>query len=178
VSGKAAPLVGGPPGMELHTVVEVLPGGVVGGTFPVVVIGAGIEPNGTTGVIIDVEIRPSTVGGVRTGIAVTEGDGGVCIIGGSCAGIAVAEAVGTIMTAPPFPEVEELTGIAIGDDVVTIAAGTVPLAPAIEDREVTGTTGVPGAICPVGAEQVTTVPGVVGSEVSGTGASVVSGAPG
>jgi hypothetical protein len=178
-SGKAAPLVGGPPGMELHTVVEGLPSGVVGEMFPVVVatIGVGMVPNGAAGVIIAVEAGLITVDGVGTGIAVMEGDGGAWITGGSGAGIATTDAVGTTMTVLPFAEVEEFAGTA---DVVGAAtiAGVVTVVPAIDDREVTGTAGVPGAICPVGVEQVTTVPGIVGSVANGTGANVVSGAPG
>jgi hypothetical protein len=179
-SGKAAPLVGGPPpGIELHTVVEGLPSGVVGGMLPVVVmtIGVGMVPNGAAGVMIAVGARLNTVDGIGTGIAAMEGDGGACIMRGSCAGMATTEAGGTTMTGLPFVEVEELAGTA---DVVgaAIIAGIVPVVPIADDRDVTGTAGVPGAICPVGVEQVTTVPGVVGSEASGTGANVVSGAPG
>jgi len=178
-SGKAAPLVGGPPGIELHTVVEGLPSGAVGGTFPVVVttIGVGMVPNGAAGVIIDVETGLSTVDGVGTGIAVMEGDGGGCMMGGNCAGIAVTGAVGTTTTELPFVEVGELAGIVVVAGAATIA-GIVPVVTAIDDREVTGSAGVPSVICPVGVEQVTTVPGIVGSEASGTGASVVSGALG
>jgi hypothetical protein len=178
-SGKAAPLVGGPPGIELHTVVEGLPSGAVGGTFPVVVttIGVGMVPNGAAGVIIDVETGLSTVDGVGTGIAAAEGDGGVCLTGNSGAGIPTRETIGKAVTVLPVAEVEELAGIV---DVVgaTDIDCVIPPTPAIDDREVTVTAGVPGVICPVGVEQVTTVPGIVGSEASGTGASVVSGAPG
>jgi len=92
-SGKAAPLVGGPPGAELHTVVEALPSGVVGETFPVVVgtIGVGMVPNADPGVVgdivaaddivvavvpdTDVETLLGAVDGADTGIAVIEGDG-------------------------------------------------------------------------------------------------------
>jgi hypothetical protein len=172
-------LVGGPPGIELHTVLKVPPSRVVGGMFPVAVmtIGVGMVPNGAPGVIIAREAGLSTVNGVGTGIAVMGGDGGFCITGGSCAGIAVTEAVGTTITVLPFAEVEELAG---GADVVGTAEfdAVVPAVPAIDDRDVTGTAGVPGVICPVGAEHVTTVPGIVGSEASGTGANVVSGRPG
>ncbi len=47
-SGKAAPLVGGPPGTELHTVVEELPIDGAGEMYPVVVItiGVGMVPSG------------------------------------------------------------------------------------------------------------------------------------
>jgi hypothetical protein len=175
-SGKAAPLVGGPPGTKLHTVVEGLPSGAVGGTFPVVVttIGVGMVPNGAAGVIVDVETGLSTVDGVGTGSAVTEGDGGGCLSGG---GTPTSETIGTAMTVLSFAELDELAGIV---DVVgaTDIDCVIPPVPAIDDREVTGTAGVPGVICPVGVEHVTTVPGIVGSEASGTGASVVSGAPG
>jgi hypothetical protein len=172
-------LVGGPPGTELHTVFEGLPSGIVGGMFPVVVttIGVGIVPNGAAGIITDVGTGLITINGVGTGIAVMGGDGGFCITGGSCAGIAVTEAVGTTITVLPFAEVEEL---AVTADAIGIAEfdAVVPAVPAIDDKDVTGTVGVPGVICPVGVEHVTTVPGIVGSEASGTGANVVSGGPG
>ena len=172
-------MVGGPPGIELHTVVEALPSGVVGEVFPVevITIGVGMVPNGAAGVITAVEAGLGAIDDVGTGIAATEGDGGVGLIGASGAGIPTSETIGTAMTVLPFAEVEELAGIA---DVVGAAdiAGVIPTVPAIDDSEVTGTAGVPGVICPVGVEQVTTVPGIVGSEASGTGANVVSGAPG
>jgi hypothetical protein len=46
-SGKAAPLVGGPPGMELQTTVEELPSGAVGEIVPVVLVTSdvGMVPN-------------------------------------------------------------------------------------------------------------------------------------
>jgi hypothetical protein len=52
-SGKAAPLVGGPPGIELHTVVDELPSGNTGDMVPVVLptIDVGIVPNGVAGII-------------------------------------------------------------------------------------------------------------------------------
>lgn len=176
-SGKAAPLVGGPPGRELHTVVEGLPSGVVGGVFPIVVmtIGAGMVPNSAEGIIIDVETGLIAVCG--TGIAVIEGDGRACIASGCGvgAGIAKTDVVGPTMIV--LVEVAEFAGTA---DVVGAAttAGVIPVVPAIDVREVTGTAGVPGAICPVGVEQVTAVPGIVGSEANGTGVNVVSRAPG
>jgi hypothetical protein len=48
-SGKAAPLLGGPPGVELHPVVDALPSGNASGIVPVVLrtIGVGTDPNGT-----------------------------------------------------------------------------------------------------------------------------------
>ena len=45
-SGKSAPLVGGPPGVELHPVVDELPGGDAGDTVPVVLpIGEAMVPS-------------------------------------------------------------------------------------------------------------------------------------
>jgi hypothetical protein len=108
-SGKAAPLLGGPPGIELHTVVEGLPGGVVGVTLPVVVMpmGVGMVPNGAAGVIVvgdivvvddvivvvapgmDVETVLRAVNDVGTGIAATEGGGRAGSVGGCGAGMVV-----------------------------------------------------------------------------------------
>jgi hypothetical protein len=172
-------LVGGPPGIELHTVVEGLPSGVVGAAFPVVVttIGAGMVPNGAAGIVIAVEAGIGAVNAVGTGIAATEGDGGGCLMSSGGGGTPTSETIGTAMTVLPFAELEELAGIADVVGAMDIDC-VIPPVPAIDDREVTGTAGVPGVICPVGVEQVTTVPGVVGSEASGTGAKVVSGAPG
>jgi hypothetical protein len=147
--------------------------------FPVEVmtIGVGMVPNGAAGVITAVEAGLGVIDDVGTGIAATEGDGGVCLTGVSGAGTPTSETIGTAMTGLPVAEVGELAGIV---DVVgaTDIDCVIPPAPAIDDREVTVTAGVPGVICPVGVEQVTTVPGIVGSEASGTGANVVSGAPG
>ena len=206
-SGKAAPLLGGPPGVELHIVVEELPIGVIGAMFPVVVmtIGVAIVPNGEAdviaavgGVIVDdvvivvvpaIDVEIGTVDDVGTGTAVKEGDGKGGTAGGCGAGTVepgksvmndvagCAESVRNGAVALPVVDVAKL-----GDTAVVVgvaAAGSiVPLVPTIADKAATGTGGVPGAICPVGVEQVTTVPGVVGSEANGTGANVVSGAPG
>jgi hypothetical protein len=168
-------LVGGPPGVALHTVVEGLPSGGIGGMFPVEVmtIGVGMVPNGAAGVIIAVDAGLATVDDVGTGIAVMEGVGGFCIMFGSGAGMNTTDLVGTTVTVLPLAEVEELAEAVDAGGAATIA-DIVPVAPTIDDS----TAGVPGVICPVGVEQVTTVPGIVGSVASGTGANVVSGAPG
>jgi hypothetical protein len=205
-SGKAAPLLGGPPGIELHVVAEELPSGVIGGMLPVVVmtIGVAIILNGEAdviatvgGVIVDdvvivvvpaIDVEIGTVDDFGIGTAVKEGDGRVGTAGGG--GTGTVEPGKSLMNdvagcadsdrygaiALPVVGVEEPGG---GAEVVgtTETDGVVPAAPTA-DMEATGTADVPGAICPVGVEQVTTVPGVVGSEASGTGANVVSGAPG
>jgi hypothetical protein len=190
-SGKAAPLVGGPPGIELHTVVEGLPSGSVGEMFPVVVtpIGVGMVPNGAACVIMDVETGLSTADDAGTGTAVMEGNGRGGGAGGCGAGMVepgksdmndvagCADSVRYGVAVLPVADVNEVAGTA---DVVGAADvdGTAPVVPAIDDREGTGTAGVAGVVCPVGVEQVTNVPGMVGSEASGSGANVVSGAPG
>jgi hypothetical protein len=205
-SGKAAPLPGGPPGVELHMMVDGLPSGVIGEMLPVVVgtIGAGMVPNGEPGIIddivvaddavaagfasIDVVTAPGTVDDVGTGTAVREGGGKDGTAGGGGAGMVestktlAADVSGCWENVSgairlPIVGVEELRGSAW---IVGAADsdGIVAVVPVSADMEATGTAGVPGAICPVGAAQVTTVPGVVGLEAGGTGASVVSGASG
>jgi hypothetical protein len=88
-------LVGGPPGVELHTTVEGLPSGAVGEVFPVVVVtnGVGMVPSAAVGIIavgdivvvdgIIVAAVPSgdvgpvlvTVDDAGTGTGAMEGDG-------------------------------------------------------------------------------------------------------
>jgi hypothetical protein len=202
-SGKAAPLAGGPPGVELHTLIDELPTGDTGDKVPMVLppIDVGMVPNGVDdisevdGVIavvppaMGVETVLGTVDGVvGTGGTVMEGEGRGGSAGGCGAGIVepkisvtndvagCADSVRNGAGVLPVAEVEELAGT----DVVGTADidGIAPAVAAVDDPEVTGTAGVPGVICPAGVEQVTTVPGIVGSEASGSGANVVSGVPG
>jgi hypothetical protein len=198
-SGKAAPLVGGPPGVELHTVVDELPSGDAGAIVPVVLpmIDVGMVPNAVPDVIavdavivanaviaaalpvVDVEVGPGTVDGVGVGVAVEEVEDAPM----------ADDDTGTVE--PGKSDINEDAGCAdstSGAAVADVEAGTAAIVGAAEIKgaipiplpvvELMDTVGVPGAICPVGVEQVTTVPGVVGSEASGTGASVVPGAPG
>ena len=186
-SDKAAPLVGGPPGVELHTVVDELPSGVVGDVIPVVLptIGVGMLPNAATGIIaldnivvvdgvivvdgtIDVETVLGPLDGVGTGVLLNAERGAV---GGS--GIPGAGG-GGMVGLEIVDAAEGVAGVVGGADIDDV----VPVVPLVADMEVTATAGVPGVISPDGVAQVTTVPGVVGSEASGTGASVVSAAPG
>jgi hypothetical protein len=204
-SGKAAPLVGGPPGVELQTVVDELPSGDTGDMVPVVLptIGAGMVPNAVAGIIaiedivvvdgvivavlpaMDVDTVLDTVDGVGTGAAVMAGGGGAGIADGGGAGMVVPGMVDRNDVAGCADNVS-IGAVVLFVDVEEVAGigvtaetdGIVPIAPPSADMEITGTAAVPGAICPVGVEQVTAVPGVVGSEASGTGASVVSGVPG
>jgi hypothetical protein len=200
-SGKAAPLVGGPPGVELHTVVDGLPSGDTGGMVPVALLtkGVGMVPNAVPGIVVvddvvivvdgmvvavlptmDVEAVVGTViDGVGADVAPTAPSGddanGTVEPGKSVindvAGVADNKSGAAELLVVAAGEVAGIVGIIAAAD----GEGVVPVVPPTADMEVTGTVGVPGAICPVGVAQVTTVPGVVGSEASGTGASVVSG---
>ena len=204
-SGKAAPLVGGPPGVVLHTVVDGLPTEDTGDMVPVVLPtnGVRIVPNAIPGIIVvegiilvdgiivavlptmDVEAVVGTIDGVgAVGAAVTAGAAAAAVrddaTGIVVPKISVANDVAGV--ADSNSGAVELAVVAARDAAVSggvVAAagveGVVPIAPPVTGMEIIGTGGVPGAICPVGVAQVTTVPGVVGSEASGTGASVVPG---
>ena len=196
-SGKAAPLVGGPPGVVLHTVVDGLPSGDTGDMVPVVLPtnSVGMVPNAIPGIIvvdgIIVVVLPTmgveavgTIDGVGVDVAAAAGSSAVAVtddatgivvpkksVANDVAGVADSDS-GAVELA-----VAAARDAAVSGGVVAAAGveGVVPIAPPVADMEITGTGGVPGAICPVGAAQVTTVPGVVGSEASGTGANVVTG---
>jgi hypothetical protein len=201
-SGRAAPLVGGPPGVELHTMVDAPPTGGADGMVPVVLPtnGVGMVPKARDDmVVVDAGIAgaPPIMDG-ETALDIVDGGGtyGTAMEGGGRAGVVGSGGAGMVVPgmsvmndvagcadsvrygAIPLPvaDGEEAAGTA---DIVGIAAadGNDPIVPPMADMDVTGTAGVPGAICPVGVEQVTTVPGVVGSEASGTGTRVVSGVP-
>ncbi|HEY0910371.1 MAG TPA: hypothetical protein VGD75_09075, partial [Bradyrhizobium sp.] len=169
-SGKAAPLVGGPPGVELHTVVEEMPSGTVGEMFPVVVptIGVGIVPNTAVGAIavgdidganaviaavvlgMDVDRVLMTVDGAGTGTAVIEGDGS----GGSAGGCGA----GTVE--PGKSVMNEVAGCA--DSVRNGVAAP----PAVDVEEVADIAGVVGAADIGGSAPV--VPAVDEKELTGT----------
>ncbi len=205
-SGKAAPLVGGPPGVELHAVVDELPNGDTGDVVPVVLprIGEGMVPSGVAGIIasddiaavddIVVAVAPGayvetvlgTVDDVGTGTGALEGDGRAGTAGGGGAGtvelgyVEMNDVAGCADRARYCVVVLSVVGV---DEIVNAVStgetdGRVPVVTGIAEVKVAGAAGVPGVICPVGVEQVTTVPGVVGSEANGTGARVVSGVPG
>jgi hypothetical protein len=99
-SGKAAPLVGGPPGTLLHTVVDGLPTGDTGATVPVVLttIGVGMVPNGGAGIIAVDDIAAELVAMVETvrdtvgsGTGVMEGRGRGGALGNGGAGTVVSK---------------------------------------------------------------------------------------
>jgi hypothetical protein len=199
-------LVGGPPGVELHTAVDALPSADTGDIVPIVLppIGVAMVPSAVAGIIamddivvvdsdivdvlpaMDVATVLGTVDGADMGDAVMAGGGGAAIVGVGDTGtvepgsVDMKDVAGCAdsKSGALVPLVVDVKEVAGTADVVSAADidGVVP--PPNADMEITDTAGVPSAICPVGVEQVTTVPGVVGSEASGTGASVVSGVPG
>jgi hypothetical protein len=205
-SGKAAPLVGGPPGVELHTVVDELPSGATGDVVPVVLprIGEGMVPSGVAGIIAsddivvvddivvavlpgtDVGTMLDTIDGAGTGTGAMVGDGRAGTAGGGGAGTVELGNTDMNDVAGCADSVRycavELSVVGADETVGAGSAGEtdgiVAVVVGIAGVDVTGAAGVPCTICPVGAEQVTVVPGVVGSEACGTGASVVSGVPG
>ena len=188
--------------MELHTVVDGLPSGVVGEMFPVVVrtIGEGMVPSGAAGAMavgdiivvdavmavvpdMDVETVPGTVDRTGTGTGVIEDCGGG---GATYCGTGMLEPGKTVAADVSGCWENVSGGITIGGSADVVGAvetdGVVPIVAPVAKVEgaadIMVAAGVPGVICPVGVEQVTTVPGTVGSEASGTGANVVSGVPG
>ena len=105
-SGKAAPLVGGPAGVELHTAVDEVPSGDSGDMVPVVLptIVEGMVPKGFDDIVVggvvvvddvivavlpgmDVETVLDPVDVVGTDGAVMEGDGRGGTAGGRGAGM-------------------------------------------------------------------------------------------
>jgi hypothetical protein len=169
-SGKAAPFVGGPPGVELHTVVEGLPSRDVGDMVPMVLptLGVGIVPNGAAGTIavdkivvvdgvivavlpaMDVETVLGTVDSIGTGAAVMEGAGRAGIAGGGGAGT----------VEPGIVDKNDVAGCA---DSVRIGA-VVLLVVGVE--EVAGTVDIVGAAETDGI--VAGVPPIADMEVTGT----------
>jgi hypothetical protein len=171
-SGRAAPLVGGPPGVELHTVVEGLPSGFAGEMFPVVVtpIGVGMVPN-TAGIVavddivvvgavivvvvpgMDVETVFNVVDNVGAGIGTMEGAGRGGTAGGCGAGMVV----------PGKSVMNDVAGCADSDrfGVVVLPMNDVaPGVPTIGMEDVAGTADIDGVV-PI-------APAIDDREVTGT----------
>ncbi len=192
-SGKAAPLVGGPPGVVLQTVVEGLPSGDTGEMVPVVLAttGVGMVPSAVPDINAVDDVIAAGMVLPNVGAATVAGTGDAAMEGASSDEVAAIDAAGVVE--PGMVDWKEVAGCAeSANGAVELAVGNVGAAdgtlgiPETADVvaivpgiiEVNATVGVAGPICPVGVAQVTTVPGVDGSDASGTGARVVSGAPG
>jgi hypothetical protein len=176
-SGRAAPLVGGPPGIELHTVVDELPSGDTGTMLPVPLptIRVGMVPKAVVGIVvvddsvvvedsvvvdcvvvgvmtaIDVETVPDTVDGVATGVAVMEGGGGAGIAGGG--GDGTAE--------PGMVDMNDVAGCADSvSGAVALAVVEVEPAAIVATVEIDGVVPV---VAPVANVELTGTAGVPGA---------------
>jgi hypothetical protein len=120
-SGKTAPVIGGPPGSELHTTVGWLPTGGAGATVPVELMPIGVRmvPNGVAGIImVD-------------------------------AGIVAAEVGVIVAVAPPIADMEVIGTAGLPDTICGIGVPQVTNVPGVAGLEANGTganvvTGVPG----------------------------------
>jgi hypothetical protein len=175
-SGKAAPFVGGPPGVELHTVVEGLPSRDVGEMVPIVLptLGVGIVPNGAAGVIavdeivvvddinvavlpaMDVETMLVAVDGIATGVAMKEGGGGAGIAG----------AVGTGTVEPGIVDMNDVAGVAESASIGATVLPVVDVAEVVGVADIVAAADVDGVVPvvpPVADTEVTVIAGVAGA---------------
>ena len=175
-SGKAAPFVGGPPGVELHTVVEGLPSRDVGEMVPIVLptLGVGIVPNGAAGVIavdeivvvddinvavlpaMDVETMLVAVDGIATGVAMMEGGGGAGIAG----------AVGTGTVEPGIVDMNDVAGVAESASIGATVLPVVDVAEVVGVADIVAAADVDGVVPvvpPVADMEVTLTTGVAGA---------------
>jgi hypothetical protein len=120
-SGNAAPLVGGPPGVELHTTVDEVPSDTVGEVVPVVLatIGVGMVPNATgvaavNGIVIIAVVPPAMDGRTALGIVAVDGVGVVVdaedVAGGVSNGAATANVGGTGTVEPGIVDRKDVPG--------------------------------------------------------------------
>jgi hypothetical protein len=170
-SGKAAPLVGGPPGVELHTVVEELPSGVMGDMVPVVLplIDAELIVDGANAIAVvalvlavDATVVP---GATLVPGVVTMVPGGSIVPCGRITTVPCGRAVPSGTSRPGVPNVDWLLAPLDIELAVPRPDGAICVA----DAKV---------VCVDIGEQLMLVPGAVGSSASGAGANVVSGAAG
>jgi hypothetical protein len=170
-SGKAAPLVGGPPGVVPHTVAEGLPSGATGDMVPVVLPLIDVElivdgPNDIAVVALVLAVDATVVPGATLvpGV-VTMVPGGSIVPCGRITTVPCGRAVPSGTSSPGVPNADWLlapfdVGLAVTGPDEAIWVGDVKV------------------VCADTGEQLMLVPGAVGSSASGTGASVVSGVPG
>jgi hypothetical protein len=145
VSGKAAPLAGGPPGTVLHTVVDGLPTGDIRATVPIELtpIGVRMVPNGVAGIIVVGDIvGVGDVIVVALPMAVVEATGvagvpdTICGIGvaqvTNVPGVAGLEANGTgasvVPGVPGWVVAENGPGPVSGDVTITPGVVGIPMA--------------------------------------------------
>jgi hypothetical protein len=158
-SGKAAPLVGGPPGVELHTVVDELPSGDTGDMVPVVLpaIGVGMVPNGVADMNEVAGCADSVSGAVVLSVVDVAGAAGA------------ADIVGPVET---DADVEVTSTAGVPGAICPVGVEQVTTVPGVVGSEASGTdasvvSGAPGWVVaenglgPLSGD-VTIVPGVDG----------------
>jgi hypothetical protein len=126
-SGNAAPLVGGPPGVELHTTVDALPSGDVGDVVPVVLPVVDVEEVAAAAADVDIPVAPpiADIDAIGTGGS----PGAICPVGvaqvTTVPGVVGSEASGTgasvVSGTPGWVAAENGLGPLSGD--VTIVPG-------------------------------------------------------
>ena len=167
-SGKAAPLLGGPPGTELHTTFEGLPSGATGDMVPVVLplIDVELIVDGPNDIAV-VTLVPATVVPSATLVpgVVTMVPGGSIVPCGRITTVPCGRAVPSGTSSPGVPNADWL-----------LAPLDVGLAVTRPDEAIC--VGDAKVVCADTGEQLMLVPGAVGSRASGTGANVVTGAAG
>lgn len=133
-SGNAAPLVGGPPGVELHTVFDELPSGDTGETVPVVLpmSAVGMVPNG----VDDTVAVPIAGGSDNVDVTGTAGvPGAICPVGtaqvSTVPGVVGSEASGTgasVVTGVP--------GCVVAENGLGPLSGDVTIVPGVDERPI------------------------------------------
>ena len=172
-SGNAAPLVGGPPGVELHTTVDEVPSGTVGEVIPVVLatIGVGMVPNAAgvvavDGIVVIVVVPPATNGGTVLGIVAVDGVGvpvdAEDVGGGVTIGAATANVGGIGTVEPGIVDRKDVAGWADRKNGVGAAA-----LPVVGPEETGGDADVVGVADADSA--VKAVPPATGIDVTTTG---------
>jgi hypothetical protein len=172
-SGNAAPLVGGPPGVELHTTVDEVPSGTVGEVIPVVLatIGVGMVPNAAgvvavDGIVVIVVVPPATNGGTVLGIVAVDGVGvpvdAEDVGGGASTGAATANVGGIGTVEPGIVDRKDVAGWADRKNGVGAAA-----LPVVGPEETGGDADVVGVADADSA--VKAVPPATGIDVTTTG---------
>jgi hypothetical protein len=137
-SGKAAPLVGGPPGVELHTVVDELPSGDTADIVPVALptIDGEIVPSGVVGVIAVVDVV--VVDGVGPGIA----DSGTAGVAGAICPVGVAQVttvpgvVGSEASGTGASVVSGTPGWVAAENGLGPLSGEDSIAPGVDERPI------------------------------------------
>jgi hypothetical protein len=172
-SGNAAPLVGGPPGVELQTTVDEVPSGTVGEVIPVVLatIGVGMVPNAAgvvavDGIVVIVVVPPAMNGGTVLGIVAVDGVGVLVdaedVGGGASTGAATANVGGIGIVEPGIVDRKDVAGWADRKNGV----GAVAL-PVVDPGETGGDADIVDVADPDGA--VPAVPPAADIDVTTTG---------